>query len=95
MKVAIINILCGENGGFDIGGFHDMIQFIPAYRKEIKMNELVLKKQYLRRRGGTWDFSEGSSARMWPDIVDYIHSFTLTSEVTAIGPADVKYYFNC
>jgi hypothetical protein len=95
LKEAILNCICDGEGGVDIGGFQDTILFTPGYRKDKVMNDLLLKKQYLRRHGGTRAHVENSETRTWPDLVDYIHAFTVISEDSAIGPVDVKYYFNC
>eukprot|EP00597_Dinobryon_sp_UTEXLB2267_P005187 CAMPEP_0170078986 /NCGR_PEP_ID=MMETSP0019_2-20121128/15482_1 /TAXON_ID=98059 /ORGANISM="Dinobryon sp., Strain UTEXLB2267" /LENGTH=159 /DNA_ID=CAMNT_0010292221 /DNA_START=62 /DNA_END=541 /DNA_ORIENTATION=+ len=95
LKEAIMHFICGDEGGIDIGGFQDTILFVPGYRKDKVMNDLILKKQYLRRHGGTRAHIENSGSTSWPDLVDYIHAFTVISEDSAIGPVDVKYYFNC
>ena len=98
MKEAISRILTtGTHSGTDLGAHHDLYQFLPSYNRDIKLNELMLNRQYLRHHGNGWDFEndmQREEATQWPDIVEYLQVITIIRANAAVGPVDVEFYFN-
>lgn len=55
---SISNILIAPpNGGVDLGNHHDIYLFLPAYSRDLKMNNLLIGRQYLRHHGQGWVFA--------------------------------------
>ena len=98
MKEAISRIFTtGPHQGIDLGAHHDLFQFLPSYNRDIKLNELMFNRQYLRHHGNGWDFDnylQREEASQWPDIVEYLQVITITRANAAVGPVDVEFYFN-
>jgi hypothetical protein len=94
MKAAIFGFLCSApDSGTDLGGHHDLIQFLPSHYRDSKMEALMTQHSYLKRHGGPW-VALPANANQWPDIVHYVQVITITRANAAVGPVDVPNYFN-
>ena len=94
MKAAIFGFLCaGLQGGTDLGGHHDLVQFLPSHHHIAKMEALLSQHTYLKRHGGSW-VALPANAGQWPDIVHYVQVITITRANAAVGPTELPSYFN-
>lgn len=98
MKQAIAELLCSDpHGGVDLEGYHKIFQFLPSYRRDIKMMALITKHLYLRHAaiGYVWP-APGPPVGLdtWPDIVEYLQAIQITAANAAVGPVDLVTYFN-
>lgn len=94
MKAAIFGFLCaGPQGGTDLGGHHDLVQFLPSHHHFVKMEALLSQHTYLKRHGGSWA-ALPANAGQWPDIVHCVQVITITRAQAALGPVDLPSYFN-
>ena len=98
MKLTIAQILCsGGDEGVDLGNHHDVFQFLPYYRRDIKMVTLLTNHTYLRHHafGHTWGATgPPHDVNNWPDIVNYLQALQITRANAAVGPVDLTHYFN-
>lgn len=92
MKDAIVHFLCsGPNAGVDLGGHHDLIQFLSNSRLRRRMDELLTQHTYLKHHGGQWPGVIG--AHNWRNIVDYLQILDIIKSNVAVGPVDDHDYF--
>ena len=98
MKLAIAQILCtGGDEGVDLGNHHDVFQFLPSYRRDVKMLILITNHTYLRHHavGHNWGATgPPPDVDTWPDIVNYLQALQITRANAAVGPVDLNHYFN-
>ncbi len=98
MIEAIAKIITSSHaGGVALSRRHDMFQFLPAVYRDIKMNQLMVGRQYLRHCGHGWTFpseEDRLAALQWPDIVESLQVIMITNANALVGPVDIKFYFN-
>ena len=95
MKHALATLLCSApDAATDLGGHHDVFQFLPAYSRDAKLNALLLMHPWIRHHGGGMVGAAMAGAAMWPDVVDYTQVITITRANAAVGPVDCPVYFN-
>lgn len=94
MKDAISNILISPPAAAtDLGGHHDLFQFLPLFRYSRKLTILTVAHTYLRRRAQGFAGAP-ANAQQWPDIVEYAQEITIARANAAVGPVDVVHLFN-
>ena len=99
MKQAIAELICSQpHSVVDLGGHHKIFQFLPSYRRDEKMTELMSHHLYLRHGalGYVWPAPgvPAAGANAWPDIVEYLQAIQITAANAAVGPVDLGFYFN-
>eukprot|EP01031_Cornospumella_fuschlensis_P031042 gene31042-37520_t len=91
LKAAIVRFLCSApHAGVDLGGHNELIQFLPSYHRDAKLEALMTQYSFLKHHGGVNQPPEG--AANWPDIVHYAQIISITRANAAVGPIDTERY---